>query len=97
MRTFHAILLMPCWVSAVSAGAPLHHHSVGLAVTLRQSVACGEVQAAHMLLQAPMCARLPAWGGNLALTRERALPSNLVSMLIALGATVTVTSVRSKK
>lgn len=36
-------------------------------------------------------------GGNLALTRERALPSNVASMLIALGATVTVTSVRSKK
>ena len=36
-------------------------------------------------------------GGNLVLTRERALQSNLVPMLIVLGATVTVTSLRSKK
>ena len=36
-------------------------------------------------------------GGNLVLVRERALQSNLVPMLIALGATVTVTSLHSKK
>lgn len=36
-------------------------------------------------------------GGNLALTRECALQSNLVPMLIVLGATVIVTSLHSSK
>ena len=36
-------------------------------------------------------------GGNLALLRERALQSNLAPVLIALGATVTVTSLHSQR
>ena len=36
-------------------------------------------------------------GGNLVLTRERALQSNLVPMLIVLGARCTVRSLHSKK
>ena len=36
-------------------------------------------------------------GGNLALLRERALQSNLAPVLIALGATVTVTSQHSQR
>lgn len=36
-------------------------------------------------------------GGNLVLTRERALQSNLVPILIVLGASVVVTSLHSRK
>ena len=36
-------------------------------------------------------------GGNLALLREHALQSNLAPVLIALGATVTVTSLHSQR
>ena len=36
-------------------------------------------------------------GGNLALLRERALQSNLAPVLIALGATVTMTSLHSQR